>query len=73
VLRTDALDRQWVGDIFQCSTQTQSGQVYSLQYKDSPAEPNWASLPLLAGAGHSVTFRDTGAAGPTRFYRVVRW
>jgi len=73
VLRTEALDPQWAGDAFQCSIQTQSGRVYSLQYKDSPAEPNWTSLPLVAGTSHSVTSRDTGAAGPRRFYRVVRW
>jgi alpha-tubulin suppressor-like RCC1 family protein len=52
---------------------TQSGRVYSLEYKDSLAETNWKPLPLVAGNGNLRTLTDPTGTGALRFYRVRRW
>ena len=58
---------------FSVPVPTQSGRVYSLEYKDSLAENQWKPLPLSAGTGNLLTLRDTTATGAARFYCVRRW
>ena len=58
---------------FSVSVPTQSGHVYSLQYKNSLADAEWTRLPLIAGTGHERTLTDPTASGAQRFYRVLRW
>ena len=58
---------------FSVPVSTQSGRVYSLEYKDSLAEIQWTPLPLVAGNGSPITLRDATATGAARYYRVRRW
>ena len=58
---------------FSVSLPTQSGRVYSLQYKNSLADSNWLALPLTAGNGNTVILTDLGATNSQRFYRVQQW
>jgi hypothetical protein len=58
---------------FSVSLPTASGRVYALDFKDSLADPNWTSLPLLAGNGGLLTLTDSSASGSQRFYRVRQW
>jgi hypothetical protein len=52
---------------------TQSGRVYSLQYRNSLMESDWTALPLVAGNGHVEVLVDPTATNSQRFYRVLRW
>jgi alpha-tubulin suppressor-like RCC1 family protein len=52
---------------------SQSGRVYSVEYKASLAESSWTPLPLIAGTGHLVTAIDPTVTGSQRFYRIRRW
>jgi hypothetical protein len=45
-------------DGFSASMPTQSGCVYRLEYKNSLAETDRATLPPVAGAGHERTLTD---------------
>ncbi len=58
---------------FSVSVPTQSGRVYSLEYKNSLADAEWTRLPLVAGTGGERTLTDPTANGAQRFYRVRRW
>jgi hypothetical protein len=57
---------------FSVSFQTVGGVLYVVQYKDSLSDPEWTSLPAMAGDGTLQTFTDS-TASPTnnRFYRVL--
>jgi hypothetical protein len=51
---------------------TETGVLYTVQYKDSMTSPAWLDLARIAGPGGSVTITDTTAAHlPSRYYRVV--
>jgi hypothetical protein len=58
---------------FNLTVPTQSGRVYSLEYKDNLADPNWVLLPLVPGNGNSLPLTDPAATNSQRFYRVQRW
>jgi hypothetical protein len=58
---------------FQAAVQTRSGRVYSLEYKDSLANPDWTPLPLVAGNGGLQVLVDPTATATQRFYRVNQW
>ena len=58
---------------FSLEIPTQSGRVYSLEYKNSLADAQWAALPLIAGNGRLETLSDPSAPGTQRFYRVQQW
>lgn len=58
---------------FSVSVPTQSGRVFSLEYKNSLADAEWTRLPLVAGTGQERTLTDPTANGTQRFYRVRRW
>jgi alpha-tubulin suppressor-like RCC1 family protein len=61
-------------DGFSLAVPSQSGRVFSLEYKDSLAESDWSYLPLVAGTGKMITLTDPNATNSTqRFYRVRRW
>ncbi len=64
---------RWDSSSFTFQLPTWSGRVYALQYADSLTEPVWKSLPLVAGTGYLVTFKDPTATGSQRFYRVLQW
>lgn len=55
------------------SVGTVTGLTYTLQYKDSLADPSWTPiLPGTPGTGGSVSLLDTNMpAVPARFYRVT--
>ena len=60
-----------VGTNFVVSFQTNPGNIYTVQYTDTLAPPNWHNLPGLAGNGavESVTNSAPGVA--QRFYRLL--
>jgi glycerol-3-phosphate dehydrogenase len=58
---------------FSVSLPSQSGRVYSLQYKNSLTDTNWIALPLNAGNGTSLLITDKSATNSQRFYRVQQW
>ncbi len=58
---------------FSVSLPTQSGRVYSLQYKNTLMDTNWIALPLNAGNGKTLIVTDTSATNSQRFYRVQQW
>jgi hypothetical protein len=43
-----------------------------LEFKNSLSDPAWQPLPLQAGTGGSLIFRDP-AITPQRYYRVLQW
>lgn len=61
-------------DGFSLTVPSQSGRVFSLEYKESLADNDWTFLPLVAGTGGMLTLTDKTATNRTqRFYRVRRW
>ena len=61
-------------DGFSLTVPSQSGRVFSLEYKDSLVDEDWTYLPLVAGTGKTLTLTDPTATNSTqRFYRVRRW
>jgi hypothetical protein len=58
---------------FTVTIQSQSGRVYALEYKNSPDDPVWTHLPLVAGTGKGLVLRDPTPRPSQRFYRVRRW
>jgi len=58
---------------FSVSLPTQSGRVYSLEYKTALSDATWTPLPLAAGNGGMLTLTDPTAASTARFYRVRQW
>jgi alpha-tubulin suppressor-like RCC1 family protein len=63
----------WTANGFVLSVPSQCGRVYSLQYKNSTSDANWASLPLVAGTGSTLLLNDPSATNAARIYRVLRW
>ena len=64
----------WNADGLSLSVPSQSGRVYQLQYKNSLADSNWTSLPLVAGNGKTLVLKDaTAGNSQQRIYRVLRW
>jgi alpha-tubulin suppressor-like RCC1 family protein len=61
------------GDGFAVIVASQSGRVYALEYKNSPDDPVWTHLPLVAGTGKDLVLRDPTPRPSQRFYRVRRW
>ena len=64
---------QLSGSNFSVSVPTQSGRVYSLEYKNSLNDSNWTALPLVAGVYGTTILKDTSSTTSQRFYRVQRW
>ncbi|NOS72116.1 MAG: hypothetical protein HOP33_19595 [Verrucomicrobia bacterium] len=58
---------------FQVSIPTQSGKIYRLEYKDSPADADWIPLSLVAGNGGVKTLTDATTTGMQRVYRIRQW
>jgi alpha-tubulin suppressor-like RCC1 family protein len=58
---------------FKVSVPSQSGRVYVLQYRNTLADTNWISLPLVAGNGGTLILTDPTATNVQRFYRVLQW
>lgn len=58
---------------FKVIVSSQSGRVYRLEYKNSPADAEWTPLPLVAGNGKDLVLTDATALDAGRFYRVRRW
>jgi len=58
---------------FSLTVPSQSGRVFVLQYKDSLADSNWLSLPLVPGTGGNLLLRDPSATNAQRYYQVQRW
>jgi hypothetical protein len=51
---------------------TLAGQSYQLEYRDSLTSGEWQPLgSLLQGTGETLTYEDTSATGPSRFYRIA--
>ena len=51
---------------------TQSGSLYTVQYKNNLTDSAWVSLPVQLGTGGSLTVSNNPPAGQnTRFYRIV--
>jgi hypothetical protein len=73
VLQTPLINATYQTNRFGVSLPTQSGRVYSLQYKNSLTDTNWTALPLSADNGKSITVNDPSATNSERFYRVLQW
>jgi alpha-tubulin suppressor-like RCC1 family protein len=58
---------------FSATVPSQSGRVYSLEYKSSLADADWTPLPLVAGNGTNLVLADPTATNSQRVYRVRRW
>jgi alpha-tubulin suppressor-like RCC1 family protein len=52
---------------------SQSGKVYSLEYKLSLEDAGWLGLPLVPGTGRMLMLIDPNATNSQGFYRVQRW
>ncbi|MEJ0090192.1 MAG: hypothetical protein WDM80_10660 [Limisphaerales bacterium] len=63
----------WNANSFSFSLPTQSGRVYSLEYKNSLRDTDWIPAALVAGNGHIQTLTESNAASLSRFYRVRQW
>jgi alpha-tubulin suppressor-like RCC1 family protein len=63
----------WTAQRFSVSVPTRNAKVYALQYKNSLSDPDWISLPLVAGNGQLKTLTDPTASTNQRFYRVRQW
>jgi hypothetical protein len=55
---------------FQLSFQSAAGCGYVLETADGLAEPIWDASQQVTGDGSVMTFSDTNATAPARFYRV---
>jgi uncharacterized delta-60 repeat protein len=58
---------------FSGQVSTTAGRLYTLEYKNSLAGTNWATLPLVRGNGAVQILTDPAASTPQRFYRVRQW
>jgi alpha-tubulin suppressor-like RCC1 family protein len=63
----------WSRTNFGVRIPSQSGRVYSLEFKNSLSDSNWMALPLIAGVGSMITLQDSSNTNIQRFYRVRRW
>ncbi|MHB8522368.1 MAG: DUF7507 domain-containing protein, partial [Limisphaerales bacterium] len=57
--------------VFGLSFATENGRSYTVQYKNTLADPIWTDLETVGGTGGNVTVLDPAATQPTRFYRVM--
>jgi sugar lactone lactonase YvrE len=57
--------------VFSVSIPSQAGINYVLEYKASLTDPVWQTVGTTAGTGGVIVLSDSGAAGSTRFYRVL--
>jgi hypothetical protein len=62
---------QYSGSSLQLSCSTEQGLNYRLEYKNVLSEPSWQPLKTLNGDGTPLSFVDTDALAPSRFYRIV--
>ena len=58
------------GGNFSFQFNSESGFVYTTEYKDALSQPSWNFLSATNGTGGLVTVTDSSAAGLQRFYRV---
>ena len=63
----------WNTNRFSFSLPTQSGRVYSLEYKSSLDDAGWTYISLTPGDGHLRSLTDSNATDVARFYRVQQW
>jgi hypothetical protein len=72
ILPTDAalLRPSLTGGVFSVSVQSVNGARYTLEFKDSLADPNWQSGQVVQGTGAAITLNDDAASPTTRYYRV---
>lgn len=61
------------GTNFSVQVPTQSGHVYSLEFKNSLSGSSWTALPLVAGVDGITVLKDSSGTNSQRFYRVRRW
>ena len=61
----------WNSGVFSLSVPTQTNKTYVLQYKNGLRDPNWISLPVVAGTGQSVILLDPWSTNSIQFYRVL--
>ena len=59
-----------VGTDFVFSFQTERGKNYAVQYVDSRCNPNWQSLPGIAGDGTVKTVTNTTSTVSQGFFRI---
>ena len=59
-----------MGNVFSVSFVSESGVNYTLQYKNTLADPTWTSGSSVVGDNTVKTLTDTSSQ-QTRFYRVV--
>lgn len=52
------------------SVESQVGQSYWLEYKNSLSDPSWTRLPTVAGTGGTLNLMDSNPSSVGRFYRV---
>jgi hypothetical protein len=64
------LNPRWAGNIFTCSVASTAGADYVLEYKNSLSSPSWTAGQTLSGTGGTLTFTDSAASNPSRFYRI---
>ena len=62
-----------VGNGFSVSVPTRNRRVHALEYKDSLDGTTWATLPLVAGNGGTLTLTDSAATAPPSLNRVRQW
>lgn len=58
------------GGQFHVSVATVIGANYTLEFKNSLADPNWATVQTLPGTGGTVTLTDSAVTDSTRFYHI---
>lgn len=63
----------WESGSFSVQLPTQSGNVYSLESRDSLGGMAWMPLTLAPGNGHLQVLTDSNATNRSQFYRAGRW
>jgi len=58
------------GNSVQLTSESATGQRYTLEYCDSLRAGIWTSLNTIDGTGSPITFTDASANVPSRFYRI---
>jgi alpha-tubulin suppressor-like RCC1 family protein len=63
----------WKTNCFTLTLPTQSGRVYSLEFKESLQDADWTAALLAAGSGHLQVLVHADATNSAGFYRVSQW
>lgn len=63
-----------ISNAFVVTIPSESGHVYTFEYKNSLSDPVWTPLMLVAGTGRTLPMADPASSQlPQRFYRIRRW